>query len=57
MPSKAPADPVARVTEKDSTVGSSATEATEEAVSPTGPVALAAVMRATPAGWCRNASL
>ena len=52
-----PADPPSFVTENEMVGGSIETEATLEAVRPTGPSGVAAVMRATPAGWPRNALL
>ena len=55
--SRAPAEPVARVTENDSAGGSTATDETLDAVNPTGPAAVAAVITVTPAGCSRNAAL
>lgn len=52
-----PALPVALVTENTRATGSMLTEATLDAVNPTGPSGVWAVITAIPAGWYLNASL
>lgn len=51
----APALPRELVTENETAVGSTATEARLDTVKPTGPSGVAAATMATPAGWSRKA--